>query len=174
MTDHQQSQIFLSHAGEDHKEAKKLAKRLEKALRTKGHNNIEVFNTSETEHRFKDLHEILKSGDLFRQKAYEWSRELRKYLKKNILYSKAYLLLVTRNSAQKKSEWIKFEIEVAKKVSGKRDFFFPCIIGGADFSDLPRDVRYFQAVDLRRGDGFEELVYALAQAFANGVDNRNI
>lgn len=155
--------IFLSHSGRDHDPACALARRLEKELAAAGH-VVRVFNTSDPEHRFKEL--AIRGGSVWRDQIAEYEGELREYLLSNLLNSVAYILLVSWRSLQKESPWVAFEIETAHELAGnRRVFFLPAVLDGA--WSLPGDSKIYQGVDLAAGDGFARLMEALVRAFHN-------
>ena len=60
------------------------------------------------------------------------------------------MLLVTKQSLEKHSTWIAFEIDVASEQTKERQqsFFYPCVAEGATFGELPEKAIRFQAIDL--------------------------
>lgn len=89
--------VFLSHSGFDADYAITLATTLKQRLSDLGY-DIEVFNTSEPEYRFKDLRAAIMAGDDFRAVAEQYDRELRAYLERKLKESTLFLALVTANS----------------------------------------------------------------------------
>lgn len=100
-------QIFLSHSGQDAERATALAAELERELALYGM-EVEVFNTSEPEHRFQESYGTDQS-------------ELRAYLQEHLSASKAFLALVTPQSLAAGSEVIEFEMEVARDAARHND-----------------------------------------------------
>lgn len=150
--------IFLSHAGEDHAQARAITASILRELNST--RDVRVFNTSEPENRF---HEFLRTKP-DEPITSQWDRAaLRQYLRDNMIASRSYLLLVTPQSLAKRSEWIEFEIATARELAQQRyaSFFFPCVYGGATLSRLPEGAFTFQGVELSSQDGVTQLVYAL-------------
>src|SRR5438132_69034 len=106
-------QVFLSHSGHDAHRATELAATLERRLADLG-DQVEVFNTSEPEHRYSDLRELLTVGQDWGARAERHEDELRAYLTQNMDESSAFLSLVTPNSLRAASKVIEFEIETAR------------------------------------------------------------
>jgi hypothetical protein len=129
---------------------------------------VEVFNTSEPEYRYKDLSELLSAGEDWRARAERYEEELRAYLVKNLEESAAFLALVTRKSLAAGSKVIEFEIEAARSVAFKRGklFFFPCVADGAALQELPARAMEFQGVDLGGSEGLGKLAEALSRALS--------
>ena len=148
--------IFLSHSGSDSIATLEIANRLYRVLGSDTLFRIEFFNTSDQRFRFKDIKDILLAGSNFKQEYEKWESELKIYLEKNLLIADAYLLLVTKRDLLENSEWILFEMELAKTEAHKRGtpFFFPCLYKGASYSQLPGIAQTFHAADLNSEDGF--------------------
>ena len=129
-------QVFLSHSGVDEYRATEFAATLERRLADLG-DQVEVFNTSEPEHRYKDL--LLTAGQDWRAHTERYEDELRTYLTQNMEKSSAFLSLVTPNSLRAASKVIEFEIETAHSMAMRNQapFFFPCVTGGASLRNLP-------------------------------------
>ena len=146
-------QVFLSHSGHDANRATELAATLERRLADLG-DQVEVFNTSEPDHRYKDLRELLTAGENWRARAERYEDELRAYLTENMEESSAFLSLVTPNSLRATSKVIEFEMETARSMAMRnRAFFFPCVADGASLRDLPSAAREFQGVELDAEEG---------------------
>jgi len=160
--------MFLSHSGRDKDRATKLAATLELKLAELGH-RVEVFNTSEPEHRYKEL--VLSAGDDWRGRSERYDDELREYLRKNLESSTAFLSLVTPNSREAGSKVIEFEMDVAGSLArkGQRPFFFPCLSAGASFGDLPANAHEFQGVDLDDDAGMMRLMEGLQRALSHAA-----
>lgn len=155
--------VFLSHSGLDHEVAESLSKRIEQALR------IKVFNTSGSQDRFKDLRQIIKPGTDWSVEAEKYDAELKDYLRKNLLDSNAYLLLVTERSLQSDSSWIEFEMQLASEQAKHKDlFFFPVVTEVHTLGRLPRVAARFQAIAISSEDGFRKLLEVLRSALAAG------
>ena len=151
MVNEARKQIFLSHAGQDAEFARRLAARIEcEWTRRQTAHEAHVFCTSEPQYRFKDLKQVLRPGSFWRRQVSEWEEELRQYLRQNLIGSAAYVLLVTKQSLEKHSTWIAFEIDVASEQTKERQqsFFYPCVAEGATFGELPEKAIRFQAIDL--------------------------
>jgi hypothetical protein len=164
-------QVFLSHSGRDAHRALELAAKLEKQLAELGY-PVEVFNTSEPEHRYKALHELLTAGEDWRSRAEQYEEELRRYLRQNLQESSAFVALVTPQSVRAASKVIEFEIEAARSaaVKNQRAFFFPCVADGARVQDLPPGAREFQGVDLNGEGGLTRLAEAVCRALSEDLD----
>jgi hypothetical protein len=150
--------IFLSHSGLDAGHSLKLQGEIEGRL--KGC-RIKFFNTSSVEDRFREL-ELTPGGD-WRDQNKQYETDLRHYIEQNLADSTAYILLVTPASLRSNSRWIRFEIDIArsKAASGKRPFFFPCVLDGASLAKLPEGAREFQCVRVETPQGVEELTRAI-------------
>jgi hypothetical protein len=167
MADKKKLSIFLSHAGEDQLIAIDLANKIKSALLGQGY-KVDVFNTSEPEHRFKDLKDVLLPGDLWEPKIKRYDTELAAYLQKHLALSFAYLLLVTRNSLIKNSEWIEMEMSVAKEeAERKKLYFIPCVTEGAELSQLPKQAETFLGLDISAEDGIDPLTTILIKTLQN-------
>lgn len=171
--DRAKPQVFLSHSGLDAARATKLAAELEYLLKVLGH-DAEVFNTSEPEHRFKELTEPFATS--------QYEEELRRYIARNLTSSSAYVLLVTPNSLSARSKWVEYEMESAQSEyelkcvrSAEANleegvfYFFPCITGGAGFHSLPKLASRFQAIDLDEAYGVEKLAEAIGRVLSQRV-----
>ena len=159
--------IFLSHAGEDHVIATDLARKIESALSIQGY-IVSVFSTSEPEHRFKDIKDVLLPGDLWEPKVKKYDAELTEYLQEHLTGSFAYVLLVTRQSLIKNSEWIEMEMSIAKKeTESKKLFFLPCVASGAKLSELPKKAKTFLGVDVSTEHGIDRLTTNLKRILQN-------
>lgn len=158
-------QVFLSHSGLDAQWATKLAAALEQRLTELGH-DIEVFNTSEPEHRYKDLQKMLAAGEDWRAQAEQYEEELRVYLSQNLERSSAFILLVTFNSLMAESNVIQFEINTARSAAMRTQklFFFPCVSGGVSLRDLPLGAMEFQGIELDSKEGLARLIEAVQRA----------
>jgi hypothetical protein len=158
-TDPRTIRIFLSHSGLDAERARRLAAALKRELyQMSGGLETEVFNTSEPEHRYQDLKDRLKAGDVWLAEIEKYEEELRAYLSRQLLDSSAYILLVTPKSLAADSEWIRFDIETARShaASARRRFFLPCVMGGAPLGDLPEGANQFQGAELSEAGGIIE------------------
>ena len=164
-------QVFLSHSGRDAHRATELAATLEQRLAELG-DQIEVFNTSEPEHRYKDLRELLTAGQDWWARAEMYEDELRAYLTEKLEESSAFLSLVTPNSLTAASKVIEFEIETARSVAMREQmaFFFPCVTAGASLRDLPPGAMEFQGVDLDAEEGLTRLADAVHRALSKNAD----
>lgn len=148
-------QIFLSHAGEDSTFSRQLALEIGETLAKSG-SKVNVFNTSDPEHRFRDFLDIVSAGE--RWDSSEWEEELRGYLRSNIQDSAAYLLLVTPISLQKNSQWIQFEIDTAADIFRTQGIhFIPCACGDHCLRLLPEKARIFQGIDISNQNGISML-----------------
>ena len=155
MIDVPRKKIFLSHAGQDAKFALRLGRQIESQWAFQVGDNVDVFCTSKAEHRFKGLGQ----GSDWQKEYPRWEEDLRQYLRQHLVGSDAYILLVTRQSIQKNSGWVAFEIDVASEQAVERQrFFFPCVAEGATLSDLPDKARMFQGIELASQDAVSELV----------------
>jgi hypothetical protein len=157
--------VFLSHSGLDAARATALATRLERELASRRF-HVEVFNTSESEHRCKDLRYLLESGEDWRTRAGRYEEELRAYLAKNMSDAAAFVSLVTPTSLIAASKVIEFELDTAHEIARMRQtpFFFPCVADGATLRELPRRAIEFQGVELDGESGMARLVEAIARA----------
>ena len=155
-------QIFLSHSGHDADRATQFAATIEKELARLGH-DVEVFNTSEPEHRYKNLQELLNVAEDWQLRAQEYEEDLRSYLRRNLEQSLAFLVLVTPNSLAAASRVIEFEIDTAKAAAKEQSrlFFFPCVAHGTTLRDLPEGAEEFQGIELDAERGLECLLEAL-------------
>ncbi len=126
MTNEERKKIFLSHAGEDHDFALRLAAQIEEHWHRQVPNSAaEVFCTSKNEYRFKELKQVLRPEANWREETERWEEELRQFLRQNLVGSAAYLLLVTKQSIKKNSAWVQFEIDIAsERAKEMRGFFF--------------------------------------------------
>ncbi len=173
MTEPARHTIFLSHSGLDHALATRLAQDVERevALLT-GRPSVEVFNTSEPEHRFRA--EPPEAGPAGSEQVAQYEERLREYLRTNLLNADVYLLLVTPRSLRANSKWIAFEMATADGVGSSRDFFFPCAARGASLDQLPGAARRYQGVDLGPHPflgprpGFHELTRAICLSLSRG------
>jgi hypothetical protein len=163
-------EVFLSHSGRDRDRATKLAATLELKLAELGY-RVEVFNTSEPEHRYKELKEVLSAGDDWLARSKEYEEKLRAYLSKHLKASTAFLSLVTPNSLAAGSKVVEFEMEVAGSMAREHQgpFFFPCVSDGASLRDLPRNAMRFQGLELDQEDGMIRLVDAVQRALSKDV-----
>jgi hypothetical protein len=157
--------VFLSHSGLDASRATELAARLKQELAHQGF-DVEVFNTSEPEHRYEDLQELLATGEDFGARAAKYEEELRAYLAQNLTESSAFVSLVTPRSLQPASKVIDFELDTARELAQTRQtlFFFPCVADGATLRQLPRRAMEFQGIDLDGELGMARVVEAIARA----------
>jgi hypothetical protein len=160
-------QIFLSHSGHDAARATQFAATLEQELARLGH-RVQVFNTSEPEHRYQSLQELLNIGEDWRWRAQQYEQDLRSYLRRNLEESAAFLVLVTPKSLAAASSVIEFEIEAAKAAAKEQSsvFFFPCVADGATLRDLPDGAQEFQGIALDAKHGLARLVEALDRRFS--------
>ena len=152
--------IFLSHSGKDKEYAIEIAKKIEVHLKLISSSfEFEIFNTSHQRYRFKEFEKMVLVEESFKEKYFEWEKELIMYLKKNLLASDIYLLLVTKRSLLENSKLILWEMKLADKEARKRkaSFFIPCLYNGASFAELPTKAEYFQGVDLNSEEGFIKL-----------------
>jgi len=164
MIDVARKKLFLSHAGEDADFAFRLVQQIETEWQLQGHPFPEVFCTSHPEHRFKELQQIMHPGANLREESQRWEEELRQYLRKNLVGSEAYFLLVTKRSLRKNSAWIAFEIDVADELARERGlFFFPLVAEGATLGDLPGKAKMFQGIELASKDAVRKLLHASAR-----------
>ena len=163
----QKHQVFLSHSGRDADRATQFAATLEKELIGLGH-DVEVFNTSEPEHRYTGLQKLLNAGEDWRARAQEYEEELRSYLRGHLEKSSAFLALVTPKSLAAASRVIEFEIDTAKAAANEQSslFFFPCVADGARLGALPEGAREFQGIELDAEHGLERLLKALDRALS--------
>ena len=149
-------EVFLSHSGLDREVAQSLSSRIEQAL------HVKVFNTSGSEDRFKDLKHILLHEMDWEVEAEKYDAQLKDYLRKNLLDSNAYLLLVTERSLQAESSWIEFEMKVAlEQAAQRRSFFFPVVTEAKLLGRLPRVAARFQGISIESENGIEELLEVL-------------
>jgi hypothetical protein len=163
--------VFLSHSGRDAGRATEIAATLEQRLAERGL-QVEVFNTSEPEHRYEDLRELLLAGQDWRARAEQYDDELRRYLIQNMKESAAFLSLVTPNSLEAASRVIEFELQTARSMAiGKETpFFFPCVADGASLGHLPPAAMEFEGVDLDAEEGLTRLVEEVHRALSEHVD----
>jgi hypothetical protein len=145
----EQLKLFLSHSGLDSSLSLELQSDLERAFQIRGF-SPRIFNTSTPEDRFEDLRSILTAGATWRQEYEKYKKRLEKYLEENLRTSDGYLLLVTPQSLKARSEWIQFEIDLArsKAMRERQSFFFPCVAAGAKLTELPREADEFQGLDV--------------------------
>jgi hypothetical protein len=160
--------IFLSHSGNDKKIALKISEQMKFILNPTSSLVFDIFNTSQTQYRFKEFEKIVSLGGNIKEENIKWENELRLYLEKNLLYSDIYLLLVTKRSLIENSEWILFEMKTAEKEAKKRGkaFFIPCLYNGASFDELPEIANKFQAADINSEIGLFKLVKVLEDYFS--------
>jgi hypothetical protein len=120
--------IFLSHAHADREEARWLVAELRRELSVQGHNDVEIFSTSEPENRFPE--EIVSLGDDWEKVGVQHARDLREYLLRAIADATVYLLLLTQNNMHQSGPWIRLEISEATKLAREQGFaFIPCLRG---------------------------------------------
>jgi hypothetical protein len=160
-------QIFLIYSGHDADRATQFAATLEQELARLGH-DVQVFNTSEPEHRYKDLQDLLHVGEDWRLRVQRYEEDLRSYLRKNLEESAAFLVLVTPKSLAAASRVIEFEINTARAAAKEqsRASFFPCVAGGATLRDLPEGAEDFQGIELDAQHGLARLLEALDRRFS--------
>jgi hypothetical protein len=177
MTALARKRIFLSHAGEDAGYVFQLVEQIKDEWNRRVPDcELEVFCTSDFEHRFKDFQQYERPAPRRKSKGPRWpprklegadlhaerqryEDELRQYLRQNLIDSTSYVLLVTPRSIQKNSAWIAFEIDVAsEQAEERRRVFFPCVAEGATLSDLPDKARMFQGIELPSQDAMRQLV----------------
>ena len=152
-------EVFLSHSGLDREVADSLSKRIEQALR------IKVFNTSGSQDRFKDFQQFSRPGMDWWTEAEKYDAQLKDYLRKNLLDSNAYLLLVTERSLRAQSSWIEFEMQVASEQAEHKDlFFFPVVTEANLLGRLPRVATRFQGIAITSENGFGKLLEVLRRA----------
>jgi hypothetical protein len=164
--------IFLSHAGEDHLVATDLARKIKTSLFKHGY-NVEVFNTSEPEHRFKDIRDVLLPGDLWEPKIKRYDVELTDYLQQHLKGSFAYLLLVTRESLMKNSKWIEMEMSVAKEEAERQELYFiPCVTEVTELYEIPEKAMTFQGINVSSDEGINQLTGVLKHAIQNQKRDR--
>jgi TIR domain len=153
--------VFLSHAGEDHATAAKFAEWLTDDFRERGR-NVTVFNTSVPEMRYRERPD---PRDAFSAEAMNYDEQLAEFLIENMVESTLYLLLVTPWSLAKRSQWVAYEIRVAKALADHvhRRFFFPCLAEGAEMAQLValEDAAEFSAVDVSSRSGLDFLARCL-------------
>ena len=101
--------IFLSHAGADAADARRLADKLWDRLR-RNSPDVAVFCTSQPEDRMPDPLLSIRPGQNFEMEARAAIERLRDYLRENIVTSQAYLVLVTRRSLEESRPWVRWEI----------------------------------------------------------------
>jgi hypothetical protein len=159
--------VFLSHAGEDRETAATISARVNNFFQNQGR-SVTVFNTSESQFRFKDRSERA----LLLPEVVLYDQELAEYLIENMIASRAYLLLITPLSLKLRKDWVEFEIEVGTQVARElRRCFFPCFANGAKLTDLyalQREVGEFQSVDLSVEMGLVALLRVLREVIADG------
>jgi hypothetical protein len=175
--------IFLSHAGADAADARRLADKLWDRLR-RNSPDVAVFCTSQPEDRMPDPLLSIRPGQNFEMEARAAIERLRDYLRENIVTSQAYLVLVTRRSLEESRPWVRWEILEAQAMAKDQTLrFIPCLLDvpsrtlqsmvtalikseweewevGAipDSSLRPYE---FQGVDVSSPRGLEELALAL-------------
>ena len=116
--------VFLSHSHRDGKLATSLARAIERAF----DNTVEVFNTSEPEHRLEDFDPA--PGSLWSEEWTEYEAQTKDQLAAIIERARAYVLLVTARSLRENSEWVRYEMTVADSVQVEgRCFFLPMCSG---------------------------------------------
>lgn len=144
--------LFLSHSGLDAVLARTLSAYLERGLAAQGF-NVDVFNTSEPEHRF-DLAAQPSTLD-------DADDALRAYLQHHLDGSHGCLMLMSPQSLAACSPWIHFEADRASRAAtargGRVPFFLPVVMGNAvipSASDptVPLLVPQFNALYLRTLD----------------------
>jgi hypothetical protein len=106
------SKLFLSHSGLDATLSAKVQQAIEAVFADRAL-DITVFNTSTPHDRFKTLESCLAPGTPWAREVVTYEEELKRYLRRNLAESAAYLLLVTPASLATQSKWIRFEIDVA-------------------------------------------------------------
>ena len=150
--------VFLSHSGLDAREATELATGLEQALAQLGW-QVEVFNTSEPEHRYATLESLVSAGHQLQPRAAQYEIDLRTYLSDNLHDSAAFVLLVTPRSLAAASKVIEYEIDMAHEMitQSHKVFFFPCVSDVARLFQLPQKAGNFQNVTLDEPDGLMQL-----------------
>jgi hypothetical protein len=143
------SKLFLSHSGLDATLSAKVQQAIEAVFADRAL-DITVFNTSTPHDRFKTLESCLAPGTPWAREVVAYEEELKRYLRRNLAESAAYLLLVTPASLATQSKWIRFEIDVARSIArrGRTSFFFPCVADGVTLSRLPEGATEFQGLRL--------------------------
>ncbi len=127
---------------------------------------MEVFNTSEPEHRYATLESLISVGQRWLPRIAQYEVDLRKYLSDNLHDSAAFVLLVTPRSLAAASKVIEYEIDMAHEMTTKSQkvFFFPCVSDGAKLFQLPQKASNFQGVALDEPDGLMQLAKFIGRA----------
>ena len=145
------AQVFLSHSGHDADIAIQIAKLIEVDLAKRGH-TVEVFCTSEPEHRFKKFDDLFKNNGSSKKRLKRsvnkleyliWGKSLlKKYLRENINESLAFVSLSSTRGTDSLSEYINFELEVVKKmIPDYLISYFPLFLDKSGEYHLPEELQ---------------------------------
>ncbi len=127
-TQEQPKRVFISHSGRDKFVVTEMAELVRTILARRGI-RAEVFNTSDSEHRFRDR----SSGET----EDEWEQNLKAYLQKNLDESDLYILAFTPTTFSRVSDWVRFEFHVADELSTVEHIaFLPCVMHGFVRKDM--------------------------------------
>ncbi len=149
--------VFLSHAGEDHELASRTATGVKSAFARRGR-ELNVLNTSTSSDRFYELQQAYREPSIER-----FEQELREYLESSMTRSRAYVLLVTRQSLGKNSKWIAFEIATARQIAAGRPNFFISCVSGVKLTEIPAAAADFPGVDIASDRGLGALIDCLSE-----------
>jgi hypothetical protein len=132
--------IFLSHAGADATDARRLANELRDRLR-RNIPDVAVFCTSQADDRLQDPSLFMSLGRNYETEGRAAAERLRAYLRENMVTSQAYLLLVTPRSIEESRPWIRWETFEAQEMAKSQALsFIPCLLD-VPFSALLSMVR---------------------------------
>jgi len=113
---------------------------------------VNVFNTSDPQHRFTEWEKMFGPGDDWRVVAPQADEKLRAYLSTNLAASSAYLLLVTDNATFGGSDWVRWEIQEATALALEHHVPFVPVLVGIPYYAMreyfPREVVEFQGIEL--------------------------
>lgn len=136
---------------------------------------MEVFNTSEPQHRFEDLEARTRRGEAADD--LRWHLDLQAYLKGNIHAADVYVLLVSPRCLEKHSRWVAFEVQTVLDASDHILRFLPCVLGGLDpdhvFQDgFFRDMDFVHWTDISTDYGRPVLKRTLQEAYERKLTGR--
>ena len=176
--------MFLSHAHIDAEDALSLANDLDIRLTKAGVADVAIFCTSKPEYSLPNPEDYMIPGAEWQKEYHIAVKELRGYLRENMITSQAYLLLVTPRSVEYSRPWIRWEMLEAQEMAKERGLrFIPCLLGvsasalrsmvtapvSSEFAEMlagkiPNSALHpydFQAVDVSSPAGLDTLASAL-------------
>ena len=152
--------VFLSHSGNE----SPLARWLSQLIRRELGGRVEVFNTSEPEYRWR---ESVDDDDPVTQSRRRSA--LSQYLIENMKRASVYLLLISKDSLQNISGWIRQEIEIIQLMCVEVDY--PCYFVSSTEPEALQEFmpslnirREFIGFDITTMNGLANLIVAVARA----------